>query len=201
MNKYLIKFKKLGMYRFISGLDTISMIERTFRRTNLKMQFTEGFHPKPKFTYVDPVATGVIDWAFYLTIELLEDYNTSFVKEEIKRVQPPHFVVDKVLKKDVNLSKIHSYEFQIIARKNFNLPEKIVKKTKRGFREIPISSLENLKIIEKKDYIVINYIIEKENTFNPYIISDAVFLAIRKECYPSFLFEGSVLDEKNPRSG
>ncbi|ABR30703.1 hypothetical protein SU69_04300 [Thermosipho melanesiensis] len=183
MSRFVIKFKKLGMYRFISGLDTISLIERTFRRTQLSLIFTEGFHPKPKFTYIDPVSTGVIDLAFYLTIEFSKDYDEKIVKRKIKEVQPLYFVVDLVSKDEITLSKINAYEFLVIIKKPFELPGKVVKKTKRGFKEIQISTLRNLDIVEKKDYIMLNYIVEKGNTFNPYILSDNVFLAIRKECY------------------
>lgn len=182
---YLIRFKKLGPYRFVAGLDTITMIERTFRRTNLKLTFTEGFHPKPKFSYIDPVSTGIIDLAFYVNINLEEDYDPQVVYNEITAVQPLHLKVDSVTKNFLNLSKIEKYEFLVFVKKpfDFDATKVIEKKTKRGIRQISLDVFENVRKFEKKDYVVINYIIRKENTFNPYLFSDKVFLAIRKEAY------------------
>ncbi|MBO8160763.1 MAG: DUF2344 domain-containing protein [Thermosipho sp. (in: Bacteria)] len=186
MNReYTILFKKLGLYRFISALDTITMIERTFRRSGLKLCYTEGFHPKPKFSYIDPVPTGVIDLAFYFNICLKESYNPNYVFNSLQKVQPEFLKVVKVFNKSINLSKTNKFKFSIIVKKPFvfNKDGIIEKKTKRGTKIIQLANLENVEIFEKKDYIVLNYIVGKENLFNPYLFSENVYLALRKEAY------------------
>ncbi|SHH52852.1 TIGR03936 family radical SAM-associated protein [Thermosipho atlanticus] len=182
---YTILLKKIGLYRYVSALDTITMIERTFRRSKLNLCYTEGYHPKPKFSYIDPVPTGVIDLAFYLNAFFNETYETDYIFEKIKSVQPKHLKIENVFANTINFSEINKFQFSLIIKKPFKFDRRqiIEKKTKRGIRLISLENLENVEIFEKKDYIVLNYIIGKVNLFNPYQLSDNVYLAIRKEAF------------------
>ncbi|MDK2885894.1 MAG: hypothetical protein PWP54_452 [Thermosipho sp. (in: thermotogales)] len=183
--EYIILFKKIGLFRYISALDTITMIERTFRRSKLSLCYTEGFHPKPKFSYIDPVPTGVIDLAFYFKVCFEEIYDPLQIYKNIEKVQPKFLRIRKVFNKITDLSKINRYQFSLIIKKPFHLEldKSIEKKTKRGVKIIPLSVLDNVELFEKKDYIVLNYIIDKGNLFNPYQLSKQVYLSIRKEVF------------------
>jgi len=183
--EYIILFKKIGLFRYVSALDTITMIERTFRRSKLSLCYTEGFHPKPKFSYIDPVPTGVIDLAFYFNVCLEEEYEPAFIYESIKKVQPRFLKIHKVFNSSINLSKINRYRFSLIIKKPFHLDlnKQIEKKTKRGIKLINLNTLNDVELFEKKDYVVLNYIIDKEHLFNPYQFSEQVYLAMRKEVF------------------
>ena len=123
--------------------------------------------------------------AFYVIVNLQKDYKIQEIYEELINVQPSYLRVDKISNKEVNLSKINKYEFSVIIRKPFVFDDNlaITKKTKRGEKQISLSELKKVKVFEKKDYIVLNYIIDKEKVFNPYLISENVFLGLRKEAY------------------
>lgn len=183
--EYTILFKKIALFRYVSALDTITMIERTFRRSKLPLCYTEGFHPKPKFSYINPVPTGVIDLAFYFNVCLEKEYEPAFIYETVKKVQPRFLEIQKVFDSTIDLSKINRYQFSLIIKKPFYLDinKKIEKKTKRGVRLINLSKLDNVELFEYKDYFMLNYIIDIDYLFNPYQISEKVYLAKRKEVF------------------
>ncbi|OQY10418.1 MAG: hypothetical protein B6I29_01425 [Marinitoga sp. 4572_148] len=51
--KYLLKLKKFGKSTFISHNDTLEELERMFRRAKIEMEYTQGFHAKPKLAIQD----------------------------------------------------------------------------------------------------------------------------------------------------
>ncbi|QTA38407.1 DUF2344 domain-containing protein [Thermosipho ferrireducens] len=181
---FIMRFKKLGLFRYVSALDTIRSIERALRRSGLKMEFTQGFHPMPKISYVDPVPTGIVDKALYLKVFFEEDYDTNFVLEKIRKVCLREICVFEIFDKNYDFNEIDGYSYKVIIKKPFSYdPDYVVeKKTKRGMRYFTLKeTLENLRIVGLKDYVVLNYYLRKKNLFNPHSISESVYIAMREE--------------------
>ncbi|NCB03010.1 MAG: DUF2344 domain-containing protein, partial [Spirochaetia bacterium] len=44
---------------FLSHINVIRVFEQTFQRAGLQVAFTQGYNPKPKMEFVNPLATGV----------------------------------------------------------------------------------------------------------------------------------------------
>ncbi len=74
----VIKYKKYGLLRFLSAIETANAIERHLRRSGLKMVFTQGFHKKPKVSYLDPTPTGVINLALYVRV-CVEEFSDTLI--------------------------------------------------------------------------------------------------------------------------
>lgn len=55
---YCLEYAKDGPARFLAHLDMQEQIERTLRRARLPLAFTEGFHPRPRLQYEDPLPLG-----------------------------------------------------------------------------------------------------------------------------------------------
>ena len=53
-----IKFEKKGPIRFISHLDLTRAFHRAFARAGIKLKFSEGFSPHPKFAFGLPLSVG-----------------------------------------------------------------------------------------------------------------------------------------------
>lgn len=66
--KIVLRFKKKGMRRFLSTLESIKLVERSIRRADFPIVFTEGFHPKPKMSFLDAMPVGVVNLAFYVEL-------------------------------------------------------------------------------------------------------------------------------------
>lgn len=66
----VVKYKKVGLLRFLSAIETANAIERNFRRAGAHMAFSQGFHRKPKISFLDPTPTGVFNLALYVRVEM-----------------------------------------------------------------------------------------------------------------------------------
>jgi radical SAM family uncharacterized protein/radical SAM-linked protein len=65
-----IQWGRSGLMRFLSHLDNMRVLERTFRRANLPISFSQGFRPHPKFSFGPPLTLGFTSEAEYIDIQL-----------------------------------------------------------------------------------------------------------------------------------
>jgi radical SAM-linked protein len=65
-----IRFAKLGKIRWTSHRDTARMWERSFRRIELPLAYSQGFSPRPKVSFGLALSTGHESVAEYLDLEL-----------------------------------------------------------------------------------------------------------------------------------
>jgi len=54
-----IFYEKSGAALFISGRNLLKIIERTFRRLDVPLKFTEGFSPHPKISFGHPLPLNI----------------------------------------------------------------------------------------------------------------------------------------------
>ncbi|HOO32457.1 MAG TPA: TIGR03936 family radical SAM-associated protein [Thermotogota bacterium] len=67
---YLCQATKTGVLRFLSHREWITAVERTMRRAAFPLWYTQGFHPKPKYTLPRALPTGLISMATYFLVRL-----------------------------------------------------------------------------------------------------------------------------------
>jgi radical SAM-linked protein len=65
-NRTGIDFRKLCVYyvkldhaRYFSYLEMVNIILRALRRAGIPLKFSQGFHPKPKISFDDPLPIGI----------------------------------------------------------------------------------------------------------------------------------------------
>ncbi|MGB9682287.1 MAG: TIGR03936 family radical SAM-associated protein [bacterium] len=120
-----IEYKKYGPLIFISHLDLIRTWERIARRARLPVAFTEGFHPKPKFSFIPPLPVGFEGERELLDIKIIE--TSPDIKDMVNSVTPEGIWVNSVeIIANSDLSKIiigASYDFKWIGE----LAEKTLK--------------------------------------------------------------------------
>lgn len=68
-----IRFTKLGKIRFLGHRDLARCWERSIRRAQLPMAYSEGFSPRPKMHYGLALPTGAESLAEYMDIDLSTD--------------------------------------------------------------------------------------------------------------------------------
>jgi radical SAM-linked protein len=54
-----VSYEKTGMARFFGHLELVNIFLRALRRARVPVKFSEGFHPKPKVSFDNPLPTGV----------------------------------------------------------------------------------------------------------------------------------------------
>ena len=83
-----VRFTKQGDLRWISHRDLARVWERLLRRANLKLAFSQGFHPKPRISFPSALALGVEALEEIVELEILGTFDLAQVEEDI-RVQLP----------------------------------------------------------------------------------------------------------------
>lgn len=89
-----VEYRKFGPLAFISHLDLIRCWERIVRRADIGVSFTEGFHPRPKFSFSPPLPVGFEGERELLDIRLEKPYLD--IKNRINRVVPQGIYVNNV---------------------------------------------------------------------------------------------------------
>ena len=166
MSKYRVKYKRDDRAKFISHLDFMRTMVRTFRRANIPVKYSEGFNPHMVMTIGLPMSVGVTGDGEYLDVTLHTDIPTDkFIEDVNKNIPLGLKVVDAEIvdKNAPALSDIDSAVYivkvygdtEIDTDAFVNLPEIIVpKKTKKGINDTDIKAdIRSIEIIEKgNDY-------------------------------------------------
>ena len=71
--KYRLKYRKKGLARFISHLDTLRVFQQAMRRAGLQLSFTRGFNRRPKISAGYPLPLGYTSNDEYIDITLIEN--------------------------------------------------------------------------------------------------------------------------------
>ncbi|HZK01622.1 MAG TPA: TIGR03936 family radical SAM-associated protein [Anaerovoracaceae bacterium] len=79
MNRYLLRFEKLGALRYTSHLDLLRLFRRTFKRAGVELQYSRGFNPLPKIGFAQPLSLGYTSISEYLEFETAMSYNEKQV--------------------------------------------------------------------------------------------------------------------------
>lgn len=79
-NRIRITYSKLDDTRFFGHLEMVNLLLRAFRRAGINVRHTEGFHPKPKVSFSDPLPIGIEseEEAFDIWLPVESDPETVF---------------------------------------------------------------------------------------------------------------------------
>jgi radical SAM family uncharacterized protein/radical SAM-linked protein len=77
--KVRINYARGPQLRFLSHLDTIRSLYRAFRRAELPLSFTEGYHPHVKVSFAQPLPLGYTSEAEYLDLQLSQPYREEYI--------------------------------------------------------------------------------------------------------------------------
>jgi len=103
-----IRFSKTGKVRFVGHRDVARIWERSLRKADLAVAYSEGFSPRPKLSFGLALSTGYESRAEYLEAELLEpaddaDWNPAQAAAMMRRIDealPTGFDVTAVAPSD-----------------------------------------------------------------------------------------------------
>jgi radical SAM-linked protein len=71
--KYRFAFTKVGPSTFLSHLDLIRALPRAFRRNELNLVYSNGFHPKPDLTFGPALSLGVMSLDEFVDVKLAQE--------------------------------------------------------------------------------------------------------------------------------
>jgi radical SAM family uncharacterized protein/radical SAM-linked protein len=81
--RYRFLYEKLGPAAFLSHLDVVRALPRSFRRLELPMFYSSGFHPKPDMTFGPALSLGVASLCETVDVKIAADLDAGAVLEEL----------------------------------------------------------------------------------------------------------------------
>lgn len=118
-----VHYEKREPIRFTSHLDLIRIFERAFRRANIKLAFSQGFHPHPKIAYGPPLTVGFTSEAEYMDVHYHRDAELD-IKTSLNRNLPEGLrilTIRNLYGKQQSLASIiNRAEYDVILSKSFD---------------------------------------------------------------------------------
>jgi radical SAM family uncharacterized protein/radical SAM-linked protein len=84
--RFRLSFTKMGSTRHLSHLELGRVLNRAFRRSGIKLAYSQGYHPMPKVSFFSALPVGTESMAELAEIELLEP--VTDLKAKINRELP-----------------------------------------------------------------------------------------------------------------
>lgn len=79
---------KKGRIKFVSHLDMFRMMQRTVRRAEIPLWYTEGFNPHPYISFLLALSLGVESEGEPVDIRIVGDMSPEEVKERLNKALP-----------------------------------------------------------------------------------------------------------------
>jgi radical SAM-linked protein len=85
---YRLRYTKMGQVALQGQLDVVRMLPRIFRRADIELCYSEGFHPKPVISYGPALALGVSSIAELAEVRLSRVMPADDLLERLLEVAP-----------------------------------------------------------------------------------------------------------------
>lgn len=162
---YRITYTKGEMVKYISHLDFLRCVNRSFKRGKIPVKYSNGFNPHVLLNIALPCPVGVSSVCELLDIELYEEMNPEEIKTRLSAALPVGIEVIKAEKRESlpDFFEISSALYTVIFKSDkefdiaefIDLPEFMIeKKSKRGMKEVNIKDfVRNMELLEAADKI------------------------------------------------
>ena len=86
--RYRFAFTKLGASAFLSHLDMIRALPRAFRRLELPLFYSQGFHPKPDMIFAPALSLGVASLEELVDVKITADLEPAALLDALTASAP-----------------------------------------------------------------------------------------------------------------
>jgi radical SAM-linked protein len=93
MQRLRIRFSRGEELKFISHLDIMRLWERTLRRAQVALAYSEGFSPHPRISLAAPLALGITSEAELMDILLTRWVSPHFFAATVSQQLPPGIAI------------------------------------------------------------------------------------------------------------
>jgi radical SAM family uncharacterized protein/radical SAM-linked protein len=87
--RFRSRFAKFGPAKFLGHLELSRAMIRAFRRAQIPLVFSQGFHPLPKVSFGPPLPVGYESWAEFLDYHIQDDLAPQEATSRLNAVLPP----------------------------------------------------------------------------------------------------------------
>ena len=171
-----VKFEKTGIMRYVGHLDLMRFFQKAVKRANLPIRYSEGFNPHQIMSFAAPLGVGLTSVGEYMDIDLKEEVSSKEGLESLNRNMVEGLAItgfkylpdnaEKCMSAVTAASYIVTYkdpkDDACYIENIIDLKEKffdeaasinIIKKTKKGERELDLKPLIYRFNLEIKDNV------------------------------------------------
>jgi len=119
--KVRVRWGRKGLVRFISHLDNVRVFERTIRRADLPVDYSQGFHPHMKLSFGPPLQLGYTSDAEYFDMQLERPLDTAMAGALNREMPNGFYIADvrTVMNNKISLSgKLNRAVYTVFVDKN-----------------------------------------------------------------------------------
>ena len=188
--KYALGFKKTGTARYLAHLEMVKAIIRSVRRARIPIQYSGGFHPMPKISFVDTLPMGMESEEEIMLLCLTENMQPEDIVTSIGKEMPNGFKVTGCWRFQKNqnpleINTIQSYSVKLkdgFFRQNdldsfFSQDELIIEKRNKRGKRVYINlkkSIVSIEIIDPQ-YMQLSLKKYEQQTVRPVQVLQHVF--------------------------
>ena len=202
MDKLRLRFKKTGRAVYISHLDLMRTMQRSFLRAGYQLKYSEGFNPHPQISIALPLSVGAESLCELMDFKIQGEADlaqmpaalTAKMPEGIEALEVYEPTKKPSLIKWLEVEGVFEYDDRDPAEMAQKLAEfyardkiVIVKKTKRGLGESDIRpAIKSIEFAAGEGNVALKTVISaQEPTLNPELLADAL-RQISPEIAPDF---------------
>jgi radical SAM-linked protein len=192
-DKLRLRFEKTGRAVYISHLDLMRTLQRSFNRAGLPLKYSEGFNPHPQIAIALPLSVGTGSLCEIMDFKLkaeetpdlaaLPERLTAVLPEGIRVTEAYEFTRKVAELKWLEIRGVFEYDERDPAEMAAKLadfyagaPVVITKKTKRGLGETDIRpGIREIRFAAGDKLVDITTILSaQEPTINPELLAEAL---------------------------
>ena len=189
--RYRLRFEKTGRAVYISHLDLMQTVQRTFARAGYKLKYSEGYNPHPQMSFALPLSVGTASVCELLDFRLAEEAELADMPEKLTAALPEGVTVTAAYEAERKCAAIKWLRveglFEYDARPAadmaaaltafFAQPEIVIeKKTKRGVGQTDIRpAIREIAFAPADGVVKVEAVISaQEPTLNPELLAAAL---------------------------
>ena len=201
-DKLRLRFEKTGRAVYISHLDLMRTLQRSFNRAGLPLKYSEGFNPHPQIAIALPLSVGTASLCEIMDFKLKGEADLQELPERLTAVMPEGIRVLEAYEPQRKVAELKWLRVEgrfdyderdpgemAAALEDFYRQESIVitKKTKRGMGETDLRpGIREVGFTAGEQAVNITAIVSaQEPTINPELLAEAL-RQLRPELAPDF---------------
>ena len=100
-----MRFQKMGYSKYVSHLDLVRLFDRACRYAGIPVAYSQGFNPRPKISFCQPLALGQSSESEYLDMEIVDDISLD-IKDKLNHYLPEGIMILDVKKASGNFDTL-----------------------------------------------------------------------------------------------
>jgi radical SAM-linked protein len=128
--KVRIKFAKSGVMVYIGHLDLLRYFQKSMRRAQIDIKYSEGFSPHQIMSFAAPLGVGVISNGEYMDVELNSSEGKASFIDSLNEVMVPGVkILNAVVLPDKAknaMSSVAAASYRIVRKDGGKIPEEVI---------------------------------------------------------------------------